>query len=293
MANLGWNLIQSNYTVPKPEMVEAPKFTFSSNNSLAQQVINRGAQAPLEPMQSTQQIQPIQMSVQNPTPNLFNVNPDPFGFPSTPATKVPVETAKQTVNSGRALQRNKFNVPEEFATLAQKYSKKYGIPVENFYAKAEIESKFNPRATNGAYGGYFANSHKQYGDKVYNADFAFDLAGKSLLENMNYLRKQGIENPTYGHLYLLHQQGKAGAMALMKGGNKLAGEVLNPYYKGFNKFANLGIHGGFQPVFQNLMGGKRGAKDAQRAMSITANDFANTWINHANDLAIKWRNKGV
>ena len=178
------------------------------------------------------------------------------------------------------------DIDPNLRALFQAKADKYGIPVASLYAKASIESDFNPRASNSSYGGLFANSIKQYGNKVFDPEFATELAAKSIKDSIDWYKQRGVDNASFGHSYLRWQQGDKGALALLQGGDRLAGETLNPYYKGHRKYANLGVQDGFQPVFQNLSG--KESDRAKLAKTITSRDFSNYWIKRGNATQAYW-----
>ena len=178
------------------------------------------------------------------------------------------------------------DVNPKLRDLFQAKADKYGIPASALYAKAFIESGFNPRASNSSYGGLFANSIKQYGDKVFDPEFATELAAKSIKDSSDWYKQRGVDNASFGHSYLRWQQGDRGALALLNGGDRLAGETLNPFYKGYRKYANLGVQDGYQPVFQNLSG--KESDRAKLAKTISSRDFSNYWINRGNATQAYW-----
>lgn len=277
MANLEWQIIDSKYKTPVPaeqvsfkDTVGIGQLQQQMNNSLGQQVLQRVPQE--QPIQSNI---PTQMNVQNP-----NI-PVPVNIANTIVAGVNPTAPVKAGNPSDALIQK-----------AVQYGKQYNIDPAVFLAKAQIESNFNTNA--GAdkkmrYGGLFGLDTKAFGNKVYDMDFAFNETAKQYLQNQQLMKSHGIANPTFGDAYAYYQQGANGANALRKGGNKLAGEVLNPFYKGYKKYATLGISDGFQPIYQNLAitDPKR---RAEKAKSITANEFYNYWFDKGNAAYNAWQN---
>ena len=115
-------------------------------------------------------------------------------------------------------------------------SNKNDIPFDVLATIARIESGFNPSAFNddsGATGLYqfIRATAAQYGlgDRK-DAHKSADAAGRLMRDNMNTLQAAGFE-PSGELLYLLHQQGEAGGMALLQHPDKKVLDVLKPFYK--------------------------------------------------------------
>src|SRR5262245_51574485 len=81
--------------------------------------------------------------------------------------------------------------------------------------------------------------------------------------------------PSAGELYLAHQQGPAGAPALLAGGDTPAWQVIRPYYRS-DRLAQQAITGNIPR--QNPMFGRAAA-------DISARDFANYWTGRVNRAA--------
>lgn len=284
MAQLQWQAIDSKYQAPvRPEQVNYQdtigigQIFQQPATSVAQQVLNRVPQEQTQPQVNQTEPNQVQLNVQNPS------TPISVGLANS--------IAKSAIQLGGIAQARAGNPSDEMIQKAVQYGKQYNIDPAVFLAKAQIESKFDTNA--GAnkkmrYGGLFGLDTKAFGNKVYDMDFAFNEVAKQYINNQKLMQKHGIANPTFGDAYAYHQQGSAGANALRKGGNKLAGEVLNPYYKGYGKFKHLGIVDGFQPIFQNLKGNEQ--QRAQLAKNMTANQFYNYWSDTGNAVFNAWQN---
>lgn len=111
-------------------------------------------------------------------------------------------------------------------------AKKYGVDPATMRAIAWIESKGNPNAknTSSSAGGLFQqvdSNAKQYGvadrfDPVQSAEGAARFAA----DNIKFFRNKIGRDPTPGEVYLMHQQGPGGAVALLADPNRLAVDVL-------------------------------------------------------------------
>lgn len=164
----------------------------------------------------------------------------------------------------------------EIVAKAIEYGNRYGINPAELLAKAEIESSFNPKAGNNRYKGLFAMDYKQYGDKVYDLDFAFEHASKGIRDASNTWKKQGV-NADFGHKYLLWQQGIGGAPALWKAreSGMLAKDAIKRFYK----------DGGRSAIAGNLV-----KEWGLNADTVTAKQFTDAWVARGQRAYNKWDN---
>lgn len=140
---------------------------------------------------------------------------------------------------------------------------RYGVSPDAMRVIAQIESSGNPNAKNpsSSAGGLFQfidSTARQFGlrDK-YDPYQASDAAARLMRANASALRATLGRDPNVGELYLAHQQGAGGATRLLGNPDARAVDIV-----------------GSKAV--RLNGG-----DA----SMTAQEFANIWINKANKLA--------
>lgn len=160
------------------------------------------------------------------------------------------------------------NVQEIIANAANKY----GVPVEALLAIAKIESNFNADAANpnSTASGLFqftdgtAGDMGLTGDKRNDAEAQAEAAAKMAASNSRSLTATLGRAPTAGELYLAHQQGLAGAKALLSNPNAPASEVLARF------------HGGNAAKAITQNGGN---------LNMTAGEFANQWVNKGNKTA--------
>lgn len=156
-------------------------------------------------------------------------------------------------------------------------AKKHGVSVSTMMGMAAIESRFDPRAYNksGASGVYqfMPATWREYGrgKSVWDPKANIDAGARFLKNNIKGLRSVVGREPTVGEVYLAHQQGLAGAKALLANPNKPAWQVLQRFGKGKAR------------VRQNLPSSMRG-----RHATITAKDFSGHWIGMATRKAAKY-----
>ena len=146
-----------------------------------------------------------------------------------------------------------------------------GLPQGFLERTAFLESKGNPNAKNpsSSAGGLFQQTDgnaKDYGvanrfDPVQSTDGAVDFA----VDNMRILTTALGREPTAAELYLAHQQGGAGAKALLSNSNANVVDVLTPVYKGNRERAAEAVR---------LNGGNT---------DMTANEFASLWLDKFNN----------
>jgi hypothetical protein len=114
-------------------------------------------------------------------------------------------------------------------------AQKYGVSPDTMRRFAQIESSGDPNNTTGNYHGLFQLSNDEFakhgGGDIYSAtDNANAAAIKLKAESADFARKYGRE-PTAADLYLVHQQGGAGAAAHMANPEGIAWKNIRPYYK--------------------------------------------------------------
>lgn len=112
---------------------------------------------------------------------------------------------------------------------------RHGVSADYLQRTAQIESGGNPEAKNasGARGlfQFMPDTARQYGLANPNdAGASIDAAARLGRDNSDALAKALGRSPSDAQLYLAHQQGAAGAVALMRGGDKPAVEALMPLY---------------------------------------------------------------
>lgn len=147
---------------------------------------------------------------------------------------------------------------------------KYGVSSEALRAIAKIESNNNPLADNqtSSAGGLFqftdgtASGYGLTGNSRYEAAAAADAAARLARDNAAALSKALGRAPTPAELYLAHQQGAAGAKALLANPGASAVDVLEKVYGSREK--------AIRAILQN--GG---------TATMTAGDFSKKWTDKA------------
>jgi hypothetical protein len=105
--------------------------------------------------------------------------------------------------------------------IIQETAEAHGLNPEDFARMAEIESGFNPYAyhpISGASGlfQFVPATAGQYGlEAVFNARANANAAAELWRDNERELRRTLRRRPTAGEIYLAHQQGAGGALALL------------------------------------------------------------------------------
>lgn len=145
----------------------------------------------------------------------------------------------------------------------------YGLDPNTMLRIAQTESGLNPNTANpkssarGLYQFMTApgGSWSEYGrggnplDPVANADAGM----RYTRDNISHLRNALGRDPTPGEIYLAHQQGRAGAAALLKDPNQPAVNAIGGFYKNPATARDAIV----------LNGGRDG---------MTAGEFANKWV---------------
>ena len=146
--------------------------------------------------------------------------------------------------------------PEQFAALFAEQEAKYGLPQGYLARTAQIESNFNPNAKNpnSSAGGLFQfinSTARQYGlANRFDPVAATASAARLASDNRDFLARRLGREPSAGELYLAHQQGAGGAAKLLANPNASASSVVGDAAARLNRGAGM-----------------------------TANAFANQWIN--------------
>jgi Transglycosylase SLT domain len=154
--------------------------------------------------------------------------------------------------------------PSDIAGIIRDAANRYGVDPAYLAQVAAAESSNNPKAVSptGAKGLFqFSNgTARQYGlrnpfDPAQNADAAARLTR----DNQGKLTDSLGRAPSSSELYLAHQQGAAGASAILKNPNQNAVDALAPVYGGNRTKAAQAV---------SVNGG---------SPDVTAGDFANKW----------------
>ena len=188
------------------------------------------------------------------------VSPD-----SVASTVANIATGSPNKGKYSALYGDNFN---KYAPMIVREAQAQGVDPNTLLSMTYIESKFDPNATNSAYGGLHQISksqHSKWADPEYNTREALKL----YKANEAYARKQGITFDV-GNAYLFHQQGLGGATALLKNPNLSAAEALKKTSQWKNKDVAW--------INKNVIEANGGRAN------MSATEFANLWRNKANEV---------
>lgn len=178
--------------------------------------------------------------------------------------------ATQMISMMPVEEQEKMLAPAEGEELRSVYSisntaaAKHGVDGEALARIAMLESSGNPSAINPKSGAagmfqFMPNTAKQYNlSNPTDAIESADAAARLMRDNANTLRKKLGRDPEPYELYLAHQQGAAGAAALLKDPERNAIEVMAKLYGSRERAERV--------VMWN--GGKE---------DMTSGDFANLW----------------
>lgn len=146
-------------------------------------------------------------------------------------------------------------------------SSHYGLEPQVMLRMAELESQLDPRAKNpnSSASGVFqftGGTWGQYGrGNPFDAAQNIDAGARLAVANSAHLKRALGRDPLPHEIYLAHQQGAAGATALLSDPNVKAIDALTPAYSGNRRMAT-------QAILQN--GGRA---------DMTAGQFASLWQN--------------
>jgi len=168
--------------------------------------------------------------------SIYQAQPQP-GDPGAPAMPQPRQNAAASQPG---------TLSPNMAGMLANRERNYGLPQGYLATTALIESGGDPNAVSptGAKGifGFTGGTAKQYGlTDPTNPMQSADAAGRLGADNMKALKQALGRDPTAGELYLAHQQGAAGAAALIKNPNVPAGQVLASIGADPN---NIAVNGG-------------------------------------------------
>lgn len=154
-------------------------------------------------------------------------------------------------------------------------SQRHAIPLGVMLGFGRIESGLRPRARTGSYKGLFQLSKEEFqrygGGDIYNAHDNANAFAKLTLVNMAKFRAATGRNPTGAELYLMHQQGEAGAAAHLRRPNAPAWINMYNTAEGRRKgpgWAKKAIWGNVPPSWKRRFGSVE---------NVTSGDFTEMW----------------
>jgi hypothetical protein len=130
-----------------------------------------------------------------------------------------------------------YNVPSDPVAALHDLNDQSNLPAGYLPRTAQIESGmgqkiYNPSSQAMGWFQHIPSTAKARGIDPLDFQQSSTDAAKMAQENRNILRQQaGIDDPTGAHLYLAHQQGPGGAVALLKNSDQPAADVLTQIYQ--------------------------------------------------------------
>lgn len=164
--------------------------------------------------------------------------------------------------------RNRSNLDNVVARV----SARHGLPLSFMRTFGMIESGMRPSERTGSYKGLYQLSDdvfRRHGGRgsIYNAEENAEAFARLTLVNAAKYRATTGRNPTGEELYLMHQQGAAGAMAHKRAPNKAAWENVRRYYPN-DAVAKKAIWGNMSKQWKSRFG---------RVENVTSGDFMEAW----------------
>ena len=165
----------------------------------------------------------------------------------------------------------------ELEAAIEKASERHGVPVSTLRAFAVIESSGNPKVSTGSYHGVYQLSHsefRKYGGRgsIFDLSENTKVAARKLRAEADAFSRQYGRQPTATELYMLHQQGVAGAATHMANPDAPAWQNMYLTPEGQKKgpaWARLAIWG-------NIPQDQR-AQFPDRVDSVTSRQFMQLW----------------
>lgn len=166
-----------------------------------------------------------------------------LGHPALQSSALPEQsTAPTSTAASKAVQ-----IPDNLRDTIVSTANRYGIDPNYALATAKLESNFNPQAKSPLSSAtglfqFIAPTWQRYGqgdilDPASNADAAMRMAR----DNVQFFRQRLGRDPNNAELYLLHQQGPAGAAALLANPQANAIDALTPAYRGNRALAQQAV----------------------------------------------------
>jgi len=130
-----------------------------------------------------------------------------------------------------------YNVPADPVAALNDLNDQFNLPSGYLPRTAQIESGmgqkiYNPSSQALGWFQHIPTTAKARGIDPLDFQQSSTDAAKMAQENRNILRQQaGVDDPTGAHLYLAHQQGPGGAVALLKNSDQPAADVLTQIYQ--------------------------------------------------------------
>jgi hypothetical protein len=192
--------------------------------------------------------------------------PGMAGTPPAESFQGPGAPGQAAPNFGVEYHGAALKAPSPYDAQYAAADQENGLPAGFSKGTGWIESRHNPKAHSAGsqYKGLMQignDEAKKYGVDVWDADSSIKGAAKIAAANQYNFRQVVGRDPSAGELYLMHQQGPAGAIALLRNPDKPAWQVVRPFYKS-------------DAMARKVISGNGGNPNAP------AGQFANHWISH-------------
>lgn len=186
----------------------------------------------------------------------------------------------------------------DLATIIREAATRHGLSPDVLLRIAQIESRMNPGAANpnSSARGLFqfltkgpGSSWAEYGRgaDVFDPYANADAGARYTRDNVAHLRNALGRDPTPGETYLAHQQGRGGAVALLRNPEALAVDALAPVQR--DPHAAIALNGGrpdmtagqFAALWDNKFNGIRGQSPVGGEVTQTVGPGGNAPTNPA------------
>lgn len=157
------------------------------------------------------------------------------------------------------------------ADIIASVAAEHGLPANLMLQFAKIESGLRPWVQTGSYMGLFQlgkDEFRKHGDgSVWDPRENANAFANLLKANIRQWRKEMGRDPTESELYLMHQQGKAGAKAHLGNPDEVAWKNIRRYY-GSDRIAKKAIWGNVPTQYKKTFGSVN---------NITSRQFTQMW----------------
>jgi hypothetical protein len=128
---------------------------------------------------------------------------------------------------------NSYNFSSSVFNAIKSAAKKYGLDTQLMMDIAQIESSGRPHAVspNGSCLGLFQLNRRTHSGNLLNTATNANIAARELKEKITRFNKEHGRNPAATEIYLMHQQGDAGARAHLQNPQNIAWENISRFYK--------------------------------------------------------------
>lgn len=208
-------------------------------------------------------------------PGTFNTGGSSSSFlPSTngmPAGFAPGATFRAAQTSGFGANINTAAVPPQALAAAQSVSASTGMPLGQVLSVMKIESSFNANAVtpSGTYGGLFQLNQRTLGPGVFDPSQAAGMASTQWQGNISAFQQQFGRMPSGSEMYMMHQQGQAGAFQHFSNPGGLAWQNFKTASGASDSFSQKAIWGNMTPEMKSQFPGGVG--------DVTSGQFTGMW----------------